>query len=629
MINKNLIKTDLYEAVNKDYLEKMEIPSDRKSMGAFAKIDMDIEKQLLHDFKTLNFDDEFVSDEMVNYLRFYRSIVDNKNRSITDNHIVFDMINEIQSINSKESLNKVIIKFTEMGISSLIDMEIEPSFKDSNLNILYLDVTKNILPSKEYYQDDDKKIKLLNVYTDMMKEIFYKFNIENVDYILDNTLKLDEKIVEYVRSSVELADYVKLYNPTTIEEINKYSDLVDFELIIKNLINKPLGEISITQPKFFENFSKLFTLDNLEEIKSLLLSKFIYSVSDLFDEELRYIASKFSKAISGVEEIEKLEKFAYIKAMELYSQVVGIYYGKKYFGEEAKKDIYNLVDDLLNMYKKRLTNNTWLQDSTKEKAILKLSTMKVLMAYPDSVPEVYKTITYDDNLSMYENYIDNKKKFVKDNMNKYNEKVDHTLWYMPACMVNAFYNASANSICFPAAILNEPFYSLNQSVSKNFGGIGAVIGHEISHAFDNNGANFDENGNLNNWWSEEDFKKFKEFTNKMIEQFDGIEMYGGKVNGQLVVSENLADVGGLACAIACLKEKENYSLEELFINWARVWSFKGRDEYMEYLLKVDVHAPTKLRANMQPRNMDDFYSTFDVKEGDEMYLKPEERIIVW
>ena len=186
-----------------------------------------------------------------------------------------------------------------------------------------------------------------------------------------------------------------------------------------------------------------------------------------------------------------------------------------------------------------------------------------------------------------------------------------------------------NIIVFPAAILQAPFYSLKQSSSQNYGGIGAVIAHEISHAFDNNGSLFDEFGNLNNWWTDEDSAHFKQLAQKMIDEFDGIPFAGQKVNGKLTVSENIADAGGLSCALEAAKTEADYNAQEFFINWATIWRMKATEQYMQLLLSIDVHAPQKLRANIQAENLDDFYTAFDIKPGDEMYRAPEDRVHIW
>ena len=200
---------------------------------------------------------------------------------------------------------------------------------------------------------------------------------------------------------------------------------------------------------------------------------------------------------------------------------------------------------------------------------------------------------------------------------------------MPGHMVNACYNPFVNDITFPAAILQAPFYSIKQTRSENLGGIGAVIGHEISHAFDSNGAKCDENGNINNWWTKKDMKKFQKKINAMIKQFDKIQLPWGTVNGKFIVSENMADNGGMAVTLAIMANTEGASYEEYFKNWAKVWCMKAKPEYQALLLSLDVHGPAILRANMQPRNFKEWYETFDVKKTDKMYIAPKKRVVIW
>ncbi|MBP3368205.1 MAG: hypothetical protein J6L71_02115, partial [Clostridia bacterium] len=216
-----------------------------------------------------------------------------------------------------------------------------------------------------------------------------------------------------------------------------------------------------------------------------------------------------------------------------------------------------------------------------------------------------------------------------DMLSKLDNPTEPENWAMPGHMVNACYDPFVNDITFPAAILQAPFYSLKQTRSENLGGIGGVIGHEISHAFDSNGAKCDENGNINDWWTEDDFKRFDLKVQKMIAQFDGIELPWGKVNGAFIVSENMADNGGMSVTLDIMSRTEGVSYEEYFSNWARVWCQKARPEFQQMLLSIDVHGPAILRANMPPRNFSEWYRTFDVKDTDQMYLPEDERIIIW
>lgn len=283
---------------------------------------------------------------------------------------------------------------------------------------------------------------------------------------------------------------------------------------------------------------------------------------------------------------------------------------------------------MIDVYKERLAKNDWLTPETREKAIVKLNVIKPYIGYPEELPARYKDKVVDESASLFENALAFARVEIKHSWSKWNQPVDYKEWGMPAHMVNAYYNPQKNLIVFPAAILQAPFYDLHQSSSANYGGIGAVIAHEISHAFDTNGASFDENGSLKDWWTESDYAAFKEKTQKVIDQFDGQESYGAKINGKLTVSENVADLGGIAAALEAAKREPDFSAEEFFHNFARIWRMKGRPELMKLMASVDVHAPAKLRVNVQVPNFDDFFTTYDVKEGDGMWRSPEDRVII-
>jgi len=255
--------------------------------------------------------------------------------------------------------------------------------------------------------------------------------------------------------------------------------------------------------------------------------------------------------------------------------------------------------------------------------------MKIKMGYPDKADEIFDKFEVGKNDSLYKAVGNINKVRLLDSIAKLDKPVDKTKWLMPGHMVNACYDPSRNDITFPAAILQAPFYSLKQTRSENLGGIGAVIGHEISHAFDNNGANMDENGNINNWWTKEDFKKFAKKTKDMVKQFEGIELPFGKVNSELIVSENIADNGGMAVTLHIMKGMKNANYEEYFLNWARIWCQKAKPEYEALLLTVDVHGPVILRTNMPPRNFQEWYDTFNVKKTDKMYIAPNKRVVIW
>ncbi len=333
--------------------------------------------------------------------------------------------------------------------------------------------------------------------------------------------------------------------------------------------------------------------------------------------------------MSGSKEPKSKKKSAYYFATGQFDQVVGLYYAHKYFGETAKNDVHKMVEKMVAVYQKRLSENEWLSEDTKKKAVTKLNTLGIQVGYPDELDPLYKKFTVNEDENLYDNDARFTHIILEDHFSRWGKKVNRTRWEMPAHMVNAYYNPSFNVIVFPAAILQAPFYSLEQSSSENYGGIGAVIAHEISHAFDNNGAQFDELGNLHNWWTADDMKHFKALAQDEIDQFDGLETKAGKVKGKLVVSENIADAGGLSCALEAAKAEDSADIKAFFINWGRIWRMKSSLEREKLLLSIDVHSPNELRANVQPKNLIDFYTAFDIQPGDGMYLPEEQRVNIW
>lgn len=419
-----------------------------------------------------------------------------------------------------------------------------------------------------------------------------------------------------------------MYNPQTVAELASATDQLDIAAIIKQLVGEEPEKVIVTEPEYFKALNKILQ-DNFELFKNWALIRVIRENASYLDDEMREINGRYGRALSGSKKPVSQRKFAFYLARDMFSQVAGDYYGKKYFGPQAKADVHHMVEQMIKVYKGRLTNNQWLSKDTRDKAILKLDKLGIQVGYPDKIPALYDQFKVDEEESLIANLNQLTVTANKELFSRWNKTVDRMRWEMSAATVNAYYHPFKNIIVFPAAILQAPFYSLKQSSSQNYGGIGAVIAHEISHAFDNNGSLFDEFGNLNNWWTDEDSAHFKQLAQKMIEEFDGIPFAGQKVNGKLTVSENIADAGGLSCALEAAKNEADFNAQEFFINWATIWRMKATEQYMQLLLSIDVHAPQKLRANIQAENLDDFYRAFDIKPGDEMYRAPEDRVHIW
>lgn len=627
-------KDNLYLAVNGEWLKTAKIPDDKPRTGGFSDLDLEVEKQLMQDFQ--DFADQKKSipnDLMKETIKLYQLAMDTKKLDADGAKPMQADIEEIKNIKDIKDLNSKLTELVKNGVPMPFSIDIDADMKDTSKNVVYVYAPSLILPDKTYYIDNPSGEKLLEVYKKTSLNVLNKIGIAEKDAqeIVQGALDFDKSLVPFVKSSEEWADYTKAYNPVEFSEFVKNSTDLDLEKLITNLIQATPEKIIVTEPRYYNAFDEVLA-DNFENMKSWMLLRTILGGASALSEDLRQAAGEYRLALSGSKELPTRIKSAFHRASGVFSEVVGAYYGNQYFGQAAKKDVIKMIEKMIAIYKKRITDNEWLGEETKKKAIVKLEKIELKVGYPDKIDDIYtkfKITSAADGGTLYGNLNNIAKIIRQDNYDRYKKPVDRTEWNMPGHMVNASYDPSKNDITFPAAILQAPFYSLKQSSSQNYGGIGAVIAHEISHAFDNNGAQFDEFGNLNNWWSDEDFAKFKELTQAMIEEFDGVEYAGGKVNGTLVVSENVADVGGLKCALEAAKTEEDSDLKEFFANWARVWKIKATQQFSELQLSTDVHAPGPLRANIHAQNMDDFYEAFNVTEKDGMWLAPEKRVNIW
>ncbi|MDK8116013.1 M13-type metalloendopeptidase [Limosilactobacillus reuteri] len=632
-VNNELIKDDLYEAVNGEWLKTAKIPDDKPATGGFNDLVDEIDKQLMDDFDAYAAGKEKSDDSRFNeMIKLYRLAKKFDWRKKVGPQPLKRMLASVENLNSYEDYQSQWKNWILAGMPSPISFDIDADMKNATVYALFASSPSLILPDKSYYEAEKKAQhdQLLQLWSSMVEALMDKlgYSKEEAKKIIDDAIKFDALLAPNVKSAEEAADYSKMYNPQTVAELASATDQLDIAAIIKQLVGEKPEKVIVTEPEYFKALNKILQ-DNFELFKNWALIRVIRENASYLDDEMREINGRYGRALSGSKKPVSQHKFAFYLARDMFSQVAGDYYGKKYFGPQAKADVHHMVEQMIKVYKGRLTNNQWLSKDTRDKAILKLDKLGIQVGYPDKIPALYDQFKVDEEESLIANLNQLTVTANKELFSRWNKPVDRMRWEMSAATVNAYYHPFKNIIVFPAAILQAPFYSLKQSSSQNYGGIGAVIAHEISHAFDNNGSLFDEFGNLNNWWTNEDSAHFKQLAQKMIEEFDGIPFAGQKVNGKLTVSENIADAGGLSCALEAAKTEADFNAQEFFINWATIWRMKATEQYMQLLLSIDVHAPQKLRANIQAENLDDFYTAFDIKPGDEMYRAPEDRVHIW
>ena len=624
---------NLYLAVNSEWIEKTKIPEDRSRMASFDGIDVDVEKHLMQDFADFAAGKKEVPsvpnfDEAVKLYKLAKDF-DKRNSDgaepIKSDLELLDGLKDFSdfNLNAPDLVTFAAIPF---------GLDVEPDMKNTKVNALNFAGPGTFLPDTTTYQTLDAP-KLLGILQKQSVKLLTMAGIaeERAEKYAEDAIKFDKKLAKIVKSSEEWADYPATYNPMKIADFE--AKFADFQIsyFLREVIGEEPSRIIVQEPRYLDHINEIINKENFAEIKGWMLVNFINGVADVLSQDFREASFPFAQALSGQPQLTTGEKQAYHIANDSFSEVVGVYYGQTYFGKEAKEDVEDMIHRMLDVYKERLQNNDWLSERTKKRAIIKLDALVLKIGYPDKIEEIYnrlKVIPASQGGSLYSN----ERAFAiveqKYNFEQLHKEVDRTVWAMPGNLVNACYDPQRNDLTFPAAILQKPFYDLKQDRAANFGGIGSVIAHEVSHAFDNNGAQFDELGNMTNWWTDEDYAEFKKRTQAEIDLFDSIEYGPVTLNGKQIVSENIADQGGLTAAVEAAKN-ENDDLKKLFENFARIWANKQLTESIKSQIAVDVHAPGPLRANVQSQCQDDFYKVFDVKPEDGMWLDPEKRVHIW
>lgn len=624
---------NLYLAVNSDWLQKAKIPSDRSRIASFDNLDLNIEKNLMNDFAEFAANKKELPDipNFQKAVELYKIARDFDKRNQDGAEPIKEDLATLEGLRDFDDLNLKaadIDKIAGLPFGFFVDADM----KNTRVNVLHFTGPSTFLPDTTTYKTPAAG-KLLDVLKKQSSKLLTMAGVaeEQAAKYAEDAIAFDDKVSKVVKSSEEWADYPAMYNPMSMADFEGKIKNFPVGYFLKETYNEKPDRVIVTEPRFLSHFDELINRNNFAQIKAWMIVNFINDNAAYLSQDFREAAFPFSQALSGQPELSSQEKQAYHLANGTFSEVVGVYYGQKYFGEEAKKDVIDMIKRMLNVYEKRINENNWLSEATKQKAIVKLRALILKVGYPDKIEEIYNrlqvtpageggTVYSNERAARFENQ--------KYNAEKLHKPVDRTVWLMPGNLVNACYDPQRNDLTFPAAILQAPFYDLKQSRAQNFGGIGAVIAHEVSHAFDNNGAQFDEYGNMKNWWTKEDFAEFKKRTQAEIDLFDGIQYGPVKLNGKQIVSENIADQGGLTAAVEAAKD-EGDDMKELFENFARIWANKQLEASIKTQVSVDVHAPGPERANVQSQCQDEFYKAFDVKPGDGMWLDPEKRVHIW
>nr|MDE7420114.1 M13 family metallopeptidase [Muribaculaceae bacterium] len=430
------------------------------------------------------------------------------------------------------------------------------------------------------------------------------------------------------------------YNIMTIEEIKSKYPQFDWDKYFSLLGLENVDKANVANPAFTQFITSYIPTLSANDIKDYMTFETINDATNLLsDDFINASFELYGRVMSGTEELRPRWKRSMAIPNSMLGEAVGKLYVEKYFPEENKEYMKNLVENLRKALGKHIQNLSWMTEETKAKALEKLDTFTVKIGYPDKWKD-YSDIHIDPKKSYLENVLEASKWYVKDNYSKMNKPVDKDEWHMTPQTVNAYYNPTTNEVCFPAAILQPPYFDPTADDALNYGAIGVIIGHEMTHGFDDSGRQFDKNGNLSEWWTKEDADRFKALADHLVAQFDAIEVAPGvHANGRFTLGENIADQGGLRIALTAyldslsdkaMQEIDGYTpLQRFYIAYANVWAGNIREEEIQLSTKTDPHSLGKLRVNATLKNIDEFFKAFGINEGDLMWRSEEERVVIW
>ena len=566
---------------------------------------------------------------------------------------VLPVLQEIENVTDKAQWSEVLGKAMDYGLWA---MYVDADAMNSSMNILNEYQAGFALSQKDYYVDEDEHTKHIRAeYLKHVEKMFELYDQANAAEKAATVLRLETRLAKAAFSNVELRDPIANYNKMSVEDLQKLVPEVDWQVYFNALfsmvqngseLSERLNSLSIGQVRHLQEAGKMLQEESLEDMKTLFTWQVIDGSSDFLTEEIFMQNFEFyGKILSGRQEPTPLWKRAVAMVNGTLGEAVGVMYVEKYFPEENKARMLDLVKNLQVALGERIQALEWMSDETKAKAMEKLNTFTVKIGYPDKWRD-YTALEIDPTLTYYAN-IQRAAKFEQDySLSFLGKPVDKDKWFMTPQTVNAYYNPTTNEICFPAGILQYPFFDMNADDAFNYGAIGVVIGHEMTHGFDDQGSQFDKDGNLINWWTEEDRARFEERTKVMEEYFNAIEVAPGvNANGKFTLGENIADHGGLQVAYQAfqnaqkakqakgdeaLGEKEGFTPEQrFFLAYANVWAGNIRPEEVLQRTKSDPHSLGMWRVNGALPHIGAWYDAFGVTPESPMYIAPEKRVSIW
>lgn len=639
---------DFFMFVNGKWVEKTEIPSDQGRWGSFNelrevnnKIVLKVLEEAAKSGKYEEGTDQYKASN------FYSIGMDSLLAEKAGIQPLTPIFENIAAILTKEDLQKYLSEQQKFGGGAFFGFFIYTDFKSSNEMAVYLSQGGLGLPDRDYYtKKDAKSVEIREKYVKHVARMLKLLgdNDEDAQEQADRIMILETRMANASMTNVERRNAPALYNKYSLRELSETVPSVNWSSYLGDMGVTGVDTIIVRQPKFMAEYQKIIDQTSMDVVKEYLRWRIIDRMASVLSNEfVQANFDFFSKELRGIDKMRSRWKRVLSGTNRAVGEAIGKLYVDETFPPEAKEKAQKMVENIKFSYADRIKKLEWMSDSTKEKALEKLKKMVVKIGYPDEWRD-YSALVVENNpeKASYAQNIMNAAKFrFEYQLSKLDKPVNKKEWGMTPQTVNAYFNPTNNEIVFPAAILQPPFYNYKADEAVNYGGIGAVIGHEISHCFDDQGSRYDADGNLNNWWGDTDLEQFKERTGQLVAQYDNYEPLDSvNVNGAFTLGENIGDLGGVSAAYDGLQRyfAENGRPENLdgftpeqrfFISWSTIWRIKYKDETLRTQVNTDPHSPGMYRANGPISNLPEFYEAFNVKEGDKMYRNDSVRVKIW
>ena len=633
---------DFYNYVNGTWAKTAKIPADKPTWGSFHILREKTDENCLLILDNLLKENFAQGTEGQKIKDLYESFIDWKKRDAEGLKPIEGLLAKIDNIKTLVDLQKYLEEVTPEGENPICAWGVYADMKDSNMNTVYLG-NFSIGMGRDYYQKDNKEnTEALQKYQDYVMAIFKVLKDDKAAEKAKQMVDFERSVAKLMLTNEEDRNPNLSYNPQTMAELSKLVKNINLPQLLKN-VGVNTDKVVVSEIRLYKQYDKFINEKNLPLIKNYLKYQLVADNASNLTKELDELSFNFySKELQGQQEQRPMNKRALSVINGILGEAFGKLYVEKYFPPKAKEEMVTLVDYLKKSFAQHIKDVTWMSDATKEKALAKLNKFTVKVGYPDKWEDYSKLTIEPAAKSVYYTNLQRVNEWAyQKSLEKVGKPVDKTKWGMSPQTVNAYYNPLYNEIVFPAAILQAPFFNFEADPAVNCGGIGAVIGHEMTHGFDDSGAEFDGDGNLQNWWTPEDKKNFENATKALAKQYDQYEPVKGVfVNGTFTSGENIADLGGVNIAFDALqmylKDKGNVDKisnftqdQRFFISWGTVWRTLSTDKYLTNQVKTDPHSPGYFRSFGPLVNVDAWYKAFDVKEGDKLYKKPEDRIKIW